>query len=223
MTCWRIDLQRKMPQYLQGNLSSDQILSLEGHLAECEHCRARLAAVQEGNHIAAGMKAVKAPENTWKSIEARIRSGEKKEQPVEEQRLLKGFVTVAAAVLALFVLFLLRQALPQQFGGPRHFNRQAFREVPLNRFDANAEPHVTTEGYVSDVQVDEEDGDLMFKLVDNLSRPNHFVICEIIPNVKLRRPPAGSRIRVYGVSRYDGQPEHRWYEVHPVLNIEPAD
>jgi hypothetical protein len=25
---------------------------------------------------------------------------------------------------------------------------------------------------------------------------------------------------VYGVSRYDGQADHNWYEVHPVLNIE---
>ncbi|MEK6406526.1 MAG: hypothetical protein AABN34_06145 [Acidobacteriota bacterium] len=30
----------------------------------------------------------------------------------------------------------------------------------------------------------------------------------------------GSRVRVYGVSRYDSQDNHNWYEVHPVLNIE---
>lgn len=221
MICWRIDLQRKMPQYVQGNLSSEAILAVEGHLAECEHCRARLAAVHAGDSLARQMKPSSAGKDSWKSIESRIRA-EKTDPRHGEKYLLKTFVTLAAGVLALFVLFLLREALPQRTN-VRHFNREAFREVPLNRFDANAEPHVSTEGYVSDVQVDEEDGDLMFKLVDNLSRPNHFVICEIIPNMKLRMPSAGSRIRVYGVSRFDRQPEHRWYEVHPVLNIEPAD
>ncbi len=63
-------------------------------------------------------------------------------------------------------------------------------------------------------------GDLSFKLVDELGRPGPFIICEIIDPIKLAPPSVGSRVRVYGVSRYDGQADHNWYEVHPVLNIE---
>jgi hypothetical protein len=76
------------------------------------------------------------------------------------------------------------------------------------------------EGYVSEVSVNDEDGDLSFKLVDDLGQPGPFIVCEIIDPIKLAAPAVGSRVRVYGVSRYDGQADHNWYEVHPVLNIE---
>jgi len=81
-------------------------------------------------------------------------------------------------------------------------------------------PHVVTEGYVSEVRINDEDGDLMFKLVDDLQRMDQFVVCEIIDPIRLEPPKVGSRVRVYGVSRYDNQENHNWYEVHPVLNIE---
>ena len=220
MICWRIDLRKKMGQYIEGNLESQPMLVIEDHLAECESCRSRLARVQKGNRLAAALKRVQAPADSWNKIENRIRSGHAGRR-AEENRWLKGFVTVSAGALALFVLFLVRDALPGM--NRSRFDRDSFREVPLSRFDATAEPHVATEGYVSEIHVDEQDGDMMFKLVDDLHQPNHFVICEIIPNVKLQLPSTGSRIRVYGVSRYDGQPDHQWFEVHPVLNIEPAD
>ena len=73
---------------------------------------------------------------------------------------------------------------------------------------------------VSKEGFNDEDGDLSFKLVDELGRPGPFIICEIIDPIKLAPPSVGSRVRVYGVSRYDGQMDHNWYEVHPVLNIE---
>src|SRR5262249_32068007 len=81
-------------------------------------------------------------------------------------------------------------------------------------------PHLMNEGYVSEVMVNDEDGDLSFKLVNDLKRPGPFVVCEIIDPIKLAPPAVGSRVRVYGVSRYDGQADHNWYEVHPVLSIE---
>jgi hypothetical protein len=218
MICWRVDLQKKMAQYVHGNLQSEAILAIEGHLAECESCRNRLARVQEGSRLAAELKRVQAPQDSWIAIKKRIRTGIAFKR-TEEGRWLRALVTLAAGTLALFILFLVRDA----FFTAKQFDREAFREVPLSRFDATAEPHVATEGYVSEVHVDEEDGDMMFKLVDNLHEPNHFVVCEIIPNMKLDLPLAGSRIRVYGVSRYDGQPDHQWYEVHPVLNIEPVN
>ncbi len=94
------------------------------------------------------------------------------------------------------------------------------KSVNIADIEQNRKPHVMTEGYVSEVHVNDEDGDLSFKLVDELGQPGPFIICEIIDPIKLAPPSVGSRVRVYGVSRYDGQADHNWYEVHPVLNIE---
>ena len=86
--------------------------------------------------------------------------------------------------------------------------------------ERTTKPHVMAEGYVSEVRIDDEDGDLRFKLVDSLQQSGPFIICEIIDPIKLAPPTVGCRVRVYGVSRYDSQADHMWYEVHPVLNIE---
>jgi len=95
-----------------------------------------------------------------------------------------------------------------------------FHPVSVKEMEHTTKPHVVTEGYVSEVRINDEDGDLMFKLVDDLQRMDQFVVCEIIDPIRLEPPNVGSRVRVYGVSRYDNQQNHNWYEVHPVLNIE---
>ena len=95
-----------------------------------------------------------------------------------------------------------------------------FHAVSISNIGQSTEPHVVAEGYVSDVRIDDEDGDLVFKLVDDVKTSRPFIICEIISPFKIAPPPVGSRVRVYGVSRYDGKADHQWYEVHPVLDIE---
>jgi len=95
-----------------------------------------------------------------------------------------------------------------------------FHTVAIADIERNQEPHVMAEGYVSEIRVNDEDGDLSFKLVEDLKSPGPFIVCEIIDPIRLKPPKVGSRVRVYGVSRYDGQDNHNWYEVHPVLNIE---
>jgi hypothetical protein len=99
-------------------------------------------------------------------------------------------------------------------------DRDEFHEVNIADIETNTEPHVVAEGYVAEVRVNDEDGDLSFKLVESLHQAEPFIVCEIIDPIKLMPPPVGSRVRVYGVSRYDGKTDHNWYEVHPVLSIE---
>ena len=70
---------------------------------------------------------------------------------------------------------------------------------------------------------DEKDGDLKFKLVEDIAQPSPFIVCEIISPIKIDAPVVGSRVRVYGVSRYDAEVGREWYEVHPVLNIEAVN
>jgi len=79
--------------------------------------------------------------------------------------------------------------------------------------------HVEVRGIVA-YTVAETDGDTHIKLLsiypDTLNR---FIIAECIPKLPCRHPKSGDTITVRGISRYD--PEHRWYEVHPVEELLP--
>lgn len=76
--------------------------------------------------------------------------------------------------------------------------------------------HVAVSGTVAYVRI-EDDGDIHIKLINPLT--GRFVIAECIPALPCSfRPKAGQRIKVKGISRAD--PEHLWFEVHPVELIE---
>jgi hypothetical protein len=70
--------------------------------------------------------------------------------------------------------------------------------------------HVAVTGTVVYVQP-EADGDIHIKLA---SPSGKFIIAECIPKLPCSSPTKGSRITVKGISRPD--PEHGWWEVHPV-------
>jgi hypothetical protein len=96
-----------------------------------------------------------------------------------------------------------------------------FQPVSISGMENNTKPHVVAEGYVSEIIKNEEgDGDLTFKLAERPDQPSPFIVCEIIQPIHIAPPALGSRVRVYGVSRYDAGAGRNWYEVHPVLNIE---
>jgi hypothetical protein len=221
--CWRIDLQTKLASYLHGSLSASAMRSMEDHLIECAACREQLSKTLEGDRLAAQLPSMKGPDHSWIRIEARLKSSNQQSER-HHVHLMRAAIGGVSAIIAVLILLMARNGIFQELKSDetRNFNRASFREVALRNFEANTEPHVTTEGYVSEMRVRDEDGRRMFKLVDNLNRPNHFVVCEIIAPSKLPVPATGSRIRVYGVSRYDGKGDHQWYEVHPVLDIEPA-
>jgi hypothetical protein len=63
----------------------------------------------------------------------------------------------------------------------------------------------------------EDDGDCHIKVV---SPSGAFIIAECIPALPCPFPRVGARITVYGISRRD--PEHGWWEVHPVERWEYA-
>jgi hypothetical protein len=76
---------------------------------------------------------------------------------------------------------------------------------------------VQVEGTVRYVRA-EKDGDVHIRLCDG----GLCVIAECVSYKPCARPRKGSRVRVSGVSRYDGAPGHGWWEVHPVEGIEVA-
>lgn len=230
MRCLRIDLQRRFSLYVTGELESGAVKRVEDHLIDCGSCRTRLARLRNGHRLAQEMPRFTPQRDPWSAIEAAIEA-----QPVKSDRrgaswremvLKPGVALAAIGVVALIAAVLVvsdRRAPSEERAGPlmaEALDLSEFHTVSIADIEQNQKPHVMAEGYVSEVGVDDEDGDLRFKLVDELGRPGPFIVCEIIDPIKLKAPSVGSRVRVYGVSRYDGQADHNWYEVHPVLNIE---
>lgn len=230
MKCWRIALRRSFSRYLNGELESREVKRLEDHLLDCGSCRTGLARLRNGHRLAKEMPRFMAQRDPWNSIEAAIEV-----QPAKatsrgaswQHLVLKPGVALAAiGVIALIAAVLVAshgRATSEGRGEPliaEALDLSEFHTVSIADIEQNRKPHVMAEGYVSEVRVDDEDGDLRFKLVDELGRPGPFIVCEIIDPIKLKAPSVGSRVRVYGVSRYDSQADHNWYEVHPVLNIE---
>lgn len=221
--------------YAEGELSSRAANRIEDHLVDCGDCRAALLRLRAGQRFAAQVPRRAAPSDQWQAIEGlidaeqqgtakRARSGAASSQ-VRWRRPAR--VSMAGLLLALVSLSLLiltvvvnRQSRSESSVAMGSLDLSEFHAVSISDIGRSTEPHVVAEGVVSDVRIDDEDGDLVFKLVDDVRRPQPFIVCEIISPIKIAAPPVGSYVRVYGVSRYDGKADHQWYEVHPVLDIE---
>jgi hypothetical protein len=164
----------------------------------------------------------------WTAIEATIdasinasgqRTKERRERLLSRRGL--AFVTLTAVTLICLLLigYITRTHEEDSALMAEALDLSQFHLVNIADIEQNQKPHVVTEGFVSELMAD-DDGDMKFRLVDELGRPGPFIVCEIIDPIRVKVPAVGSRVRVYGVSRYDGQADHNWYEVHPVLNIE---
>lgn len=237
MKCLRIDLKRSFAAYVNGELSPRAVKRLEDHLLDCGECRTSLARIRGGHHLASQLPFAEPQHDDWGAIERAIDADEA--QPVacasaapRRRAYRRGSwarpeVSLAAVAIAVVLLLLLLATNLHRFReretrlmASDAVNLGEFHLVSIADLERSSKPHVVTEGYVSEVRVNDEDGDLSFKLVDDLSRPGPFVVCEIIDPIRIDPPAVGSRVRVYGVSRFDSQVDHQWYEVHPVLNIE---
>jgi hypothetical protein len=237
MICWRIDIRRNFSRYLDGELDERRVAGVEHHLLDCLQCRARLAHIRDGQRLARQMPRLRPERDVWAAIEAGIEASEtpRKSRSVERagwatvlrnsssaQRLAAALGIIALVFAGLFVLSDRRESddkLKAWSAIAENFDHKEFHEVTIADISSNTRPHVVAEGYVSEVRID-HDGDLTFRLVEDLQQGEPFIVCEIIEPIRLDPPSVGSRVRVYGVSRYDDQEHHRWHEVHPVLNIE---
>jgi len=234
MRCWRIDLQRSFSLYLTGELKSDRIKRIENHLLDCGPCRTGIARLRNGHRFASQMPRFKPQRDPWDAIEAAIEKAEAGVSTAPPARALVASLWrkptfAVGAVIILIVALVTGVVLLRRFSsehemkgllGLEALDTSEFHSVNIADIERNTKPHIVAEGYVSQVGINDEDGDFSFKLVENLHQAEPFIICEIIDPIKFALPEVGSRVRVYGVSRYDGQDNHNWYEVHPVLNIE---
>ena len=233
MQCWRFDLRRTFSRYLNGELDHNKMKRVEDHLLDCGNCRTQLARMRNGHRLAQELPRFTPERDPWNSIEAAI-SGTgtpKVNNPswipsfrgmVAKPGLALAVLGVGTLIAAVFVASHRSTAREEQGNVliADALDLSEFHTVAIADIERNRKAHVMAEGYVSEIRFNDEDGDLSFKLVEDLKSPGPFIVCEIIDPIKLAPPKVGSRVRVYGVSRYDGQDNHQWYEVHPVLNIE---
>jgi hypothetical protein len=188
--------------------------------------------IRNGHRFAQAAPRFTPQRDPWAAIEAAIDKEENRAQTRIEPEARRGmlrpsFVIVMTAVVILFLGTLVasnRRASSEKQREAANLSDaldlREFHAVSIADMERTTQPHVVAEGFVSQVLIDDEDGDLRFKLVESLQQSEPFIICEIIEPIKLAPPAVGSRVRVYGVHRYDSKENHNWYEVHPVLNIE---
>jgi len=206
---------------------------LEAHLVDCGECRSRLARLRAGARMARRVPAFKPAHDRWADIQEALDCNDRgttlRHLPRElrgegerrtDSRTISGWALILILVLLCCLLFSIRSLTLKAARPSASIDTTAFHEVGIAEIDGNSEAHIVVKGYVAEVRIDSEENTLSFKLVPNLKEPRPFVICEIIGSPGLTLPPVGGQVRVYGVSRYDGQPDHRWYEIHPVMKIE---
>lgn len=237
MSCWRFDLRRKFVLYLEGELPPREEKRLEKHILDCESCRAMFIRVRAGHQSAQLLRhlstddAHRAPEyeavisDIGEVVSGRqrlVRAWENWLYMLTTPRVVQVLTVLVLVQLALLIflnrrdLFGDRQSVTAQ---PRALDFSAFHPLSIPEHQWNIRPYITTEGYVRDVYVDKEEGTLHFKLMEFPQGSGPFVVCEILRPLSIPPPSEGSRVRVYGVARYDAQPDRMWHEVNPVLNI----
>lgn len=238
MRCWRKSIQRNFSRYLDGETDAGETHRMEAHLMDCGWCRARLARLRDGHRFARLIPRVAPAPDGWDALESAIEA-DLAQSPNEDilsnrsdaRRRWLGSMPGFATPLMVIAILLMGALLASNWlskSGERDeraeatgaFDLDGFHSVTIADIKHNTKPHVVAEGYVSEVRFDHEDGDYTFKLVEDLQQPAPFIVCEIINPIRLEPPSVGSRVRVYGVSRYDGQEGRQWHEVHPVLSIE---
>lgn len=237
MNCWRFYLRRKFVPYLEGELPPHEAKRMETHLQTCEKCRTMFVQLRAGHQLARQLRPIP-PDCAHRPPEFETMLADADELPRGRSRLARAWdnwldalttprVALALAVLVLVLSALLAVSNWRILFGERNgvsakltaldFSR--FRSLSIPELQSNTLPHIATEGYVRDVRVDEEEGTLHFKLVEIPQGSGPFVVCEIMSPTGMSLPREGSRVRVYGVARYDAQPGRNWHEVNPVLNI----
>ncbi len=223
MTCWRFRLRRRLLPYVEGSLDVRATEKVEMHLLDCAHCRALVVRLRAAHAFAQQLtllavdvegapSTASGPDvNSWR--------------PETRTTDFSHFGRRSAAAILAGTAVVAGAFWIQSVRGRRNLAPHAaidpgsFPTVSIGDLKNNARPRVSTEGYVSDVHLDREEGTLAFKLAERPGAGEPFVVCEISSPVALEPPISGSYVRVYGVERYDGQPGRHWYEVNPVFEV----
>ena len=237
MSCWHFGMRRKFVPYLEGKIPDQGAKRLEKHLSDCEDCRAMFVRLRAGHQFAQQLRPFE-PNGALNASEleammpdiGEMARGRRRWSRIWDRwfdiratpRLVQALMVLVVVQLAILVV-LNREVLFGEHGSASvklsALDFSYFRPLSIQELQTNTTAHVVTEGYVRDVHFDEEERTMHFDLVQIPQGSEHFVVCEIISRSEIPVPGEGSRVRVYGVARYDGQTGRKWNEVNPVLNI----
>lgn len=231
-------LRRRFVPYLEGRISPREAERLEKHLADCRECGELFTRLRAGHQAGrqfgrVGPEIGQRPPD-FKELRADIGATlNRRGMPVRTGgNILYALTTplavraLIALVLALSVLLVLSNRKTLWRADDRvaiSSNAREFRDftpLRITDFSSNTKSPIVTEGFVRDVYFDKEEKTLHIKLVDVQQKAEPFVICEILSPRGMAIPREGSRVRVYGMARYDSQPGRGWHEVNPVMKID---
>ena len=237
MTCPRFLLRRKFVPYLEGTLPAREAKRLEKHLRECERCRTLFERSRAGHRLAQELQQLN-PEDSRRAPEYRAMKTDVGTQAAGFRKWVRAWenglyalmttrgIQILVALVVALAVFLVVSNWKNIFRARDDLQVDStalalsdFRPVRISELKSNTQPHVVIEGYVRDVNVDKQEGTLHFRLTESPEEAGPFAVCEILSSGGMTLPREGSRVRVYGVARYDAQPGRMWYEVNPVLNI----
>ena len=215
MPCLRFRLHRLFPLYLDRAASPKDVARIEQHLLGCGECRARLVRLRDARGLLAELPAIDAP--SFERLMSRPPATAPKTFFIVLP-LLRHFAADALIAAALFILFTLLYTHTASARN-RLFDFSEFRPLALRNVAENHDPHVIVDGVVAKLAGDFEEENRRFRLSDP-NNPRAFVVCELLDGDPLKMPKPGARVRVWGVTRYDSNPSHQWFEIHPVLKLE---
>jgi hypothetical protein len=200
---------RRFVPGLEGDLSGPRAGRLEAHLARCPECRDLFARVRSGHE--AGRRFGRLGPIPPRRLPDLDEIPEPAARPLFTVLVTRALPAALAVGLALFAVFRGDRRDGPDVGG--------FAPLAIREFATNERSRIFTEGFVHDVYFDEEERTLHIKLLESPRQMEPFVICEIRATGGVTVPSEGSRIRVYGNARFDGQPGRGWHEVNPVAKI----
>jgi hypothetical protein len=103
--------------------------------------------------------------------------------------------------------------------GP-NYHYMAVAQLANKAPDDYVPTHVLTDGWATYVNTHEDDGDTHIRVCtqgygnQGMDR-NHCIVTECIPEMPCAIPRYGERITVCGITRYDSERNHGWWEIHP--------
>jgi hypothetical protein len=214
-------LHRLFPLYLDRAASPKIVARIERHLLGCGECRARLVRLRDAKSLLENVRPLEAPPFVWSAatpvaaLPSPSQSGDWRRRTPNIVRRFAADAAIAASLFLVFTLLYTHAASARS----RLFDLSEFRPIALRSVSQNTDPHVIVQGVVSPIKGDFEEENRRFRLADPHD-PRAFVVCELLDGDPQSMPKAGTRVRVWGVTRYDSNPDHRWFEIHPVLKVE---
>jgi hypothetical protein len=212
---------RRFVPYLDGEVRPGKAARLERHLGGCAPCSELFSSVKAGHEAGRAFgRLAPVPPARFPAFEE-IRGFDRRPRARLAAFAAPALVAAAAGLVVFFAVTGRHQAGSGGSAiGPAEITPSgAFMRLAIRDFGADSRRQVVTEGYVQEVYYDEQERTLHIKLGESAGEAGPFVICEVRDAGRLTIPETGSRVRVYGRSRFDAQPGRGWHEVNPVMEI----